>query len=557
MKVSQSKTASTRHTAQALAIGLFFLVFLVYPLSTVLLGAFVVDGAVSPAFFFIMVTSPNLQESLLNSLNIAAVVTLLVTALAYPLALVMTRVQLRYQNLLHALLLLPLVLPPFVGALGIRQLLSRFGTINVVLLDLGLITRPLDLLSPGSPWGVISIQSIHLLPITYLYLRASLAGVPAVLEESARLCGATRLQIFRTILLPLTTPAAISAGVLVFVSSLTDVGTPLLFEYRRSLPVEIYNMLTDLHENRVGFALVSSVALLCLALFAISHSQSAKFLIEQSARTERNRKTGLTRGPLLSLSYAFVIGVAAVGVVPHIFLVLTAIADRWIMTALPASFTFEHFQDVFHNPLTYRAITNSLFLSSASTAGIVLLGFGVAYLRWRTRTPGRVALEFMSLTPLAIPGLVFAFGYLGAFSGTFLDARINPIPLLIAAYIIRRLPPMVRASSTGLREASTTLEEAGLTLGGSKAFVTRTITIPLVARHLLAGAILAFAFSMLEVSDSLLLAIEERYYPVSKAMYAMVSRPDGAGIAAALGVFVSVILGGAFWLSTHLARDKG
>jgi iron(III) transport system permease protein len=86
-----------------------------------------------------------------------------------------------------------------------------------------------------------------------------------------------------------------------------------------------------------------------------------------------------------------------------------------------------------------------------------------------------VLFEVISIAPLAIPGIVFAFGYISAFSGTPLDNRINPFPLLIAAYAMRRLPSMVRSVSAGLQEASVTLEEAALMVGARPLRVACTI----------------------------------------------------------------------------------
>ncbi|MFO0417602.1 MAG: extracellular solute-binding protein, partial [Pseudomonadota bacterium] len=155
---------------------------------------------------------------------------------------------------------------------------------------------------------------------------------------------------------------------------------------------------------------------------------------------------------------------------------------------------------------------------------------------------------------LAVPGLVFAFGFIGAFMGTILDNRVNPFPLLIAAYAVRRLPAMVRSATAGLQEASRSLEEAALMVGASPLKVTRRITFPLIRRHLIVGAMLTFTYSMIEVSDSLLLALEAKFYPVAKAIYALMGRGDGIEVASALGVLVMVLMLITFYLSERLSR---
>jgi ABC-type Fe3+ transport system substrate-binding protein/ABC-type molybdate transport system permease subunit len=171
-----------------------------------------------------------------------------------------------------------------------------------------------------------------------------------------------------------------------------------------------------------------------------------------------------------------------------------------------------------------------------------------------------VSIEVLSLIPLAVPGIVFAFGYIGAFSGTVLDNRINPLPLLLAAYSIRRLPAMVRSAHAGLQEASVALEEAAVVLGATPSMTARRIILPLVSRHILVGAILTFAYSMIEVSDSILLAMEVRFYPVSKAIYILMGRPDGVELASALGTVVMLVMFAAFygaeWFSSRADRKR-
>ena len=204
---------------------------------------------------------------------------------------------------------------------------------------------------------------------------------------------------------------------------------------------------------------------------------------------------------------------------------------------------------VFKHRLTAISIRNSLFLSSLSTVVDIAAGITIAYLLARTRMPGKNVLDTLTMMPLAIPGIIIAFGYVAGFSGTFMDARVNPVPLLICAYAVRRLPYMVRSAYAGFQQTSVTLEEAAQNVGASPATTLRKITLPLVFANLIAGGILCFSFAMLEVSDSLILAFEERYYPITKAIYALLNRPDGVFIASALGVLGMILLAGSLFLA--------
>jgi iron(III) transport system permease protein len=108
---------------------------------------------------------------------------------------------------------------------------------------------------------------------------------------------------------------------------------------------------------------------------------------------------------------------------------------------------------------------------------------------------------------------------------------------------MRRLPYVVRSAVAGLEQTPEDLELAARNLGASSWMTTRRVTIPLIAANLIAGGLLAFAFAMLEVSDSLILAQKADYWPITKAIYELFQRlGDGPYIASALGVWAMALL---------------
>jgi iron(III) transport system permease protein len=162
----------------------------------------------------------------------------------------------------------------------------------------------------------------------------------------------------------------------------------------------------------------------------------------------------------------------------------------------------------------------------------------------------------MAMVPLAVPGLVMAFGYVAMtlrwpfgpgdpLEGVIdvIGAEPNPAALLIVAYAVRRLPYVVRATVAGLQQTSPDLEEAALNLGAGRLRVACTIVAPLISASLVAGGLLAFSFAMLEVSDSLILAQREAHFPVTKAIFVLFEKlGDGPYIASALGVWAMALL---------------
>ncbi|MGH7844951.1 MAG: ABC transporter permease [Candidatus Binatia bacterium] len=540
---------SPANAAVLVLLWCFFAAFMLYPLGYVFSGAFFTAGGFSLIFFKLMLSSPNYTVILANSINLGLAVTLLTTLLSLPLALLLVRYDFPGKGLLNGLILIPLVLPPFVGAIGMRQLLARFGSINLLLLEMGVIAQPIDWLGGGF-WGVVVLEVLHLYPIMYLNLAAALANVDPNLEEAAKNMGASGFKLFRTVTFPLMLPGYFAGAIIVFIWAFTDLGTPLVFEYRELIAVQIFNMVTDLHQNPMGYAFVVAVIVLTLFFFYISKRLLGSTRYEMMGRGHVTSGVRSASPSLTLLIYAVVLGISAVALIPHLGVLLTSITSRWFLTVLPSEYTFKFYQAVFIHDLTLLSIKNSLLLSSLSTVIDIVLGVTIAYLLARKRVPGRNVLDALAMLPLALPGLVVAFGYVAAFSATPLDARINPVPLLVIAYAVRRLPYMVRAAYAGFQQSSVALEEAAMNLGASPLRALFQITFPLVFANLVAGAVLAFSFAMLEVSDSLILALKEQNYPITKAIYALLGRiADGPYIASAMGMLGLLLLAGSLFIA--------
>jgi iron(III) transport system permease protein len=118
---------------------------------------------------------------------------------------------------------------------------------------------------------------------------------------------------------------------------------------------------------------------------------------------------------------------------------------------------------------------------------------------------------------------------------------------------------VVRAAAAGLQQTPRDLELAASNLGATRFTVLRRITLPLILANLIAGALLAFAFAMLEVSDSLILAQRMDYYPITKAILDLSLRlGDGLYIASALGVWAMVLLTlTILWANALLGKKLG
>ncbi|MCM8788407.1 MAG: ABC transporter permease subunit, partial [Candidatus Omnitrophica bacterium] len=176
---------------------LFLGVFTVYPMLLI----FYRSANVSISLFPIIWSNIAVRESFINSVCLAAWVTIAASIVAFPLAILMCFVKLPAKNFWRKSFLLPLVAPPFVSAIGMRQILSRFGPVNLALMKYGFTSGPIDFLGTGIA-GIFILQVLHLYPIIYLNVLSSLENIEASCIESAENLGASFFQTFRKVIFP-------------------------------------------------------------------------------------------------------------------------------------------------------------------------------------------------------------------------------------------------------------------------------------------------------------------------------------------------------------------
>ena len=547
-----------------------FALFLLYPIGLTLAGGFrTVDGDFTLYPLSTVFTDAPLREGLVNATMIALCTTALSLIISLPLAVLAAKFDYPGKAAMAALILVPLILPPFVGAIGLTHLLGRTGSLNTILLNLGLIDSGggIDFIGKGGFWAVVVIEALHLYPILYLNATAALANLDPALEEAGENLGAGRRRRFFQIILPLIRPGLFAGGTIVFIWSFTELGTPLMFDYQTVTPVQIFNGIQEMEDSQQPYALTAILLISAILFYVLgrlvfggrAYAMYSKASIKATTTTLRG-----FAGTMATAAFALVIFLA---VLPHIGVVLTSLSTEagWYESVVPTDYTLEHYENALSHPLAMGSIRNSLFYSFCAMLLDVSLGILIGYLIVRTKLWGRSLLDSLSMLPLAVPGLVMAFGYVAmTLRWPFKDmigddgdvimpallswidvlgAEPNPVPLLIIAYAVRRLPYVVRATVAGLQQTSGELEEAAVNLGASRFHAVRKVIIPLIMANLIAGGLLAFSFAMLEVSDSLILAQREAHYPITKAIFALFLRlGDGQYIASAMGVWGMALL---------------
>lgn len=548
---------------------IFFLgVFLLWPLMVTLREA-LLDPLGQPTLSYLreVFVNPLYREGLLNALWIALATTLGCLSVAMPLAFFYARYRFFGRPVFHGLVLSPLMLPPFVGVMGAQAVLGHHGSLNALLESFGWHQATTDWLTQGRLAGIVVMNVLHLYPILFTQLSNLLLEMDPALEEAAGNLGAGPLRRFFKVLLPLSLPGLFAGASITFIWALTELGVPLLFDFDRVTSVQIFNGIRDLEGNPFPYALVLVLLVLSTLIFLISRVFLRGQVASGGGRAVRSRQLRESGAVARFLIPLFFLLVTLAALAPHLGVLCLAFAEDWYGTVLPRAYTLNHVRSALGNELTLSSISNSLRYAVSSTLIDLVLGSIVAFVLVRSSIRGRALLDGLVMVPLSVPGIVLALGYLTLTrEGQPLDWLVregDPFWLLVMAYAIRRLPYVVRAVCAGLQQLSVTYEEAALNLGAGPLRTSVRITLPLIAPALMTGGLLAFAFAMLDVSDSMLLAQRTAHFPITKAIYTLSGTlGEGPALAAALGVWsmiflVTLLLGLAMIAGIRTRRDAG
>ena len=457
-------------------------------------------------------------------------------------------------------MLLPMILPPFVGALGIQQFLGHYGVVNTILRNMG--CAPIAFFDGENKlFAVALIESLHLFPILYLNLVASLNSVDPSMEEAAHLLGAGKLKTFFKVTLPLVKNGLFAGCSIILIWSFTELGTPLMFGFTRTTPVQIFNGMNEIESNPLPYAQVAVMLIFSTVLYLIAK----RMLRTENAVTTKGSRKGnsyILSGFKAYLPFAAFALLALLSLLPHIMLLCCAFSQEYYQTLLPRVFTLIHFEEALSNPIVIPSIVNSLRYALLATVIAVILGLSGALIQHKWRLKFGILADILCMLPLSVPGIVIAFGYIGMstkidWAQDFFNPNGNPLLLLGVAYAIRRIPYVIRSTSSGLQQTPDDLEFAARNLGAGERTAFMRITFPIIGAHLLIGGLFAFSFSMLEVSDSLILAQKSAYYPITKALFELSQfLGNGPAIACAFGVWTMLFLGATLFLASALAGRK-
>ncbi len=490
-------------------VPLFFLLF-----GSVWTGRPGQDGTLSLGVYARIISDPHSYELLGVSLAYGLGATFLSFAVGVGMAWLVQRTDIPAKPLLIFITLIPLFVPGLLFTIGWILLLDpTIGIVNSALRGVvGGQTGPLDLFTfPGMIW----VKGIDGVPLVMLWMWPAFAAMDPSLEEAGAVAGSRPRRILGTLTLPLMRPALLAAFIIAFVSTLEDLSVPALiglqdriFVFASEIWLAATRSPTDLHTASAYAAVLLGITVALVVVYRRLTLHHERYVVVRG----RGYRPAVTQlGPARRpLAIALAVFLFAVIVLPLILL-------RWMsvqpFTRLPSvealgSLTTRSYEELFTNPLLFEGLRNSIVLGVATAAVVMGLAVVIGWIVVRTRSRLAYAIDLISFTPIAIPGLVIGLALI------WLYLTIQPsLPIavyatlwvLLIAYVTRLIPFGVRLAYAGFAQIHPELEEVAATSGASWGRSMRTISIPLLVPTIVVGMIYIFVRAFGEIPSSLLL----------------------------------------------------
>jgi iron(III) transport system permease protein len=528
-----------------LVITLIFIslvLFIIYPLTKVILVSFQAapGGKFSLAVFQDVFKSRYLGQAFWNSVLMGALTATAGCALGFLFAYAIARTDIPFKKIFHVIAIIPVVSPPFIGAMAIIMLFGNNGLITWFLLKIK--NYPIYGFQ-----GLLIAQVITFFPVAYITLRGVIESISPTLEDAALDLGGSRWKVFRKVTLPLTMPGIASAMLVLFIETMADFGNPLILAGSQFpiLSVQAYMEITGMYNLPKG----SAIAFLLLA-----PSITAYFL--QKYWVSRKQYVTITGKPttsqLKSVSpaakwtlFGFCLLITAFILLIYVTIVWGAFAKVWGSDNTP---TLDHFKYVFG--VGFEAVKDTLIIAGLSTPAAGILGMLVAFLVVRKQFPGKKLMEFTSMLSFAVPGTVIGIGYILAFNrrpflltGTLLVLLLN--------FIYRYIPVGIQSGVAILKQVDPSIEEAAIDLGADARKTFSKITLPLMIPAFFSGLIFSFVRAMTAISAAIFLVSSRWNLMTVQIMSQVDSGRLGAAAAFSL-ILVGIILVAMFLIRTVL-----
>jgi iron(III) transport system permease protein len=527
-------------------------VLVVLPVASLIVGSLSGDDGVSIGNFVRALQRRLYYEALLNSLELGAWTALFATLIGVPLAWAVSRTNVPGKGFLRLTASMSYLTPPFLTAIAFVTLFGpNAGVVNKFLraLDLGFLTFNIFSMA-----GLVVVTVLHTFPYVYLLSSSALESVDASYEESAQILGAGPWRTALTVTAPLVAPAVLSGALLAFVNAIALFGSQVIV----GVPGRIYTLPTRIYalfDYPPRYGLASALSLIFVAITVVALLLQRQYLARRSYVTlggkgSRPRLVDLGAGRFVVLGFGVAVFVVAIAL-PYGALLSTSLVKS---TGLPfwQNLTLAHYKFVlFDYDVTRRAIVNSFILAILAASLSVVVGGIIGWIDLRTTIWGRRILDYVSLIPLGLPGIVMAVALIQFWLATPFKLY-GTLAILLLAYTGRYIPLGVRAANASLRQVDVSLEESARILGASWGTTMRHVTFPLTRPGLFAGWLLVFVPAIQELSASILL-FSSSSITVAVAIYNLYETGYTEPVAA-LAIINIIIISVAIWMANRVGR---
>ncbi|WP_374121411.1 putative 2-aminoethylphosphonate ABC transporter permease subunit [Paenibacillus sp. LHD-117] len=535
---------------------LALVVVIALPLVAMFRQAFVdIDGAwIGFSNFVQYVQSKSLLQSALNTVSVSAATTAISVPLAFGLAYVMTRTDIKGKGLFKALMLLPLFAPTMMHGIALTYLFGHQGMFSTGLFGL----LPFEWRIPlYGPVGIVISEVVYTLPQAFLILCAGLAVSDYRLYEAAESMGASGPRKLWTVTLPSVKYALLSAIVICFTLSFTDFGAPKVVGGQYNvLATDIFKQVVGQQNMSMGAVVGIVLTIPAIAAFIVDRIVTRR---QQAYVTSKSVPYAVKRNRLRNaIAYAYASLIAAFMLLLIGAVVTASIVKKW---PYDLSFTWSNFD--FSNAAAggYEPFWTSVQVAIWTAVIGTVVTFLVAYLIENVKVYRKIrqAAYFLSILPLALPGLVIGLSFI-----YFFNHPDNPLHFIYGTMAILVLANIVHFFSVPFMTATATLkmmdkefDQVSESMNVSRLRTFFRITVPLSLPAILEMAVYLFVNAMVTVSAVIFL-----YSSDIKLASVMIVSMDDAGdtaVAAAMSVLVvllNVFVRAAYELGTARLRRK-
>lgn len=485
-------------TSITLALIIIFSIFLIFPLFNLLRESLYFNGEFTLDAFRRFFSRPYYYTSIFNSIKIAIFVTFFSLLLGIPFSYFYTFFQIRGKKLLFVLVLLSTMSAPFIGAYAWILLMGNSGLFTKILSSIGITGVTIY-----GFFGIVFVQTMKFFPLVVIYMNGAFRDIDSSLLEAAESMNCTGVNRFKEVIMKLTMPTILAASLLVFMRSFADFGTPILIgRGYTTFPVLIFNQY--LGENGVDYHFASAISVIAILITAIIFilqkvaTDKFKFSIS-SLHPVRPKEISGIKSWLIN-GYNFIL--VGLAMLPQLYIINMSFRN-YNNSILQPGYSLVNYVKALEKNLM-RSIGNTLFISFATLALIVIAAIFIAYLVVRRNNTVTNSIDMVSMLPYIMPGGVIGIALIISFSRRPF-ALTGTMAIMIIALAIRRLPYASRSATAAMMKIPITIEEAAQSLGASKMGTFFKITVPMMSSGILAGAILSWVSIITEMSSGVIL----------------------------------------------------